>query len=266
MVFSSIFNFIRAKFKTKNNLTENSSRQAEKRRRKKFFTIIELLIVIAVIGILAGIIFVASGPARTKAKDTRIKTALAQIQNQAEQVYLSERSYSKVCCSGASCDAKIQALCNEIAQLQGSPLIYNDAAGKYCAAAQLSSKTFCIDSSGTAEEVAAAGNCAGVYTCACVLSYDFNKDGATDCKDAWLISVCAMLPGNHCAIYSDPIAWTCVNKVNPCPPTCPQTGNQIALDVYDIDCNNAINLSDVIKVMQSIPCGTPVLPSPIPCP
>ncbi|MFH0852198.1 MAG: prepilin-type N-terminal cleavage/methylation domain-containing protein [bacterium] len=47
--------------------------------KKRGFTLIELLIVMAIIGVLAGVIIVATGPARAKARDVRRKTEISQI-------------------------------------------------------------------------------------------------------------------------------------------------------------------------------------------
>jgi prepilin-type N-terminal cleavage/methylation domain-containing protein len=56
-------------------------------KQKKGFTLIEMLIVIAVIGLLSSVLLTALGPARDKAKDSRIMQEISQIRALAEVMY-----------------------------------------------------------------------------------------------------------------------------------------------------------------------------------
>ena len=56
-------------------------------KNKKGFTLIELLVVVAIIGLLAGVVLTSIGPARTKARDARIISALTQVRAIAETLY-----------------------------------------------------------------------------------------------------------------------------------------------------------------------------------
>ena len=56
---------------------------------RKGFTLIEMLVVIAIIGVLAAAVLAALGPARNKAKDVRIISDINQVRIIAETVYLN---------------------------------------------------------------------------------------------------------------------------------------------------------------------------------
>jgi prepilin-type N-terminal cleavage/methylation domain-containing protein len=51
------------------------------------FTLIEMLVVVAIIGLLSSVILTAVGPAKDKAKDTRIISDVNQIRSIAETLY-----------------------------------------------------------------------------------------------------------------------------------------------------------------------------------
>ena len=56
-------------------------------QNRKGFTLVEMLVVIAVIGIISTVALTALGPSRTKAKDTRIISDLNQVRAVAETLY-----------------------------------------------------------------------------------------------------------------------------------------------------------------------------------
>jgi type IV pilus assembly protein PilA len=63
-------------------------------KRNKGFTIIEILVVIAIIGLLAAMVLVFAKSARDRAKDANIQKLLSQVRNLGEILYVSQNDYS----------------------------------------------------------------------------------------------------------------------------------------------------------------------------
>jgi len=147
--------------------------QIFKKPKLKGFTLIEMLVVIAIIGILAGIILIALGVARTKAKDARIIGEMSQIRN-AAGVYYDNSTYSF---SGFSCgtpNPNMSALCDDIGAQGGvliDPFPVSGDGQDYCVEVQLNSGAWwCVDAKGRSAKYNASSppicdDVAGVYTC-----------------------------------------------------------------------------------------------------
>ena len=69
---------------------------------KKGFTLIELLIVIAIIGILAGVILVSTTTARDKANITSMKETLRSVMPYAQECYVNGTSLNTTITGGTT--------------------------------------------------------------------------------------------------------------------------------------------------------------------
>lgn len=94
--------------------------------KNKGFTLIEMLIVIAIIGILSSMILVGLGSARAKARDSRRISDIRQIQNGLEIYYSNNQTYA----SGDS-TALYAAILNLPADPQGPKYLYSGASQSY---------------------------------------------------------------------------------------------------------------------------------------
>ncbi len=119
------------------------------------FTLIEMLVVVAIIGILSAAVLVALGPSRDKARDARITSAIQQARAIAETLYnpASATPYADFT-SGQTSVAK---LVTEISD-QGGSFSYSVTGTQYRISSQLLTKTgaggtqyYCVDSAGTAK-------------------------------------------------------------------------------------------------------------------
>ncbi|MCX6738197.1 MAG: type II secretion system protein [Candidatus Parcubacteria bacterium] len=123
--------------------------------KRKGFTIVELLIVVAIIGILTTIVLVSLREASDRARNTKIITSVTQIRKVAEDMYIQEPSgFGNLCLTGELNIARtdiLGILKDDIEKYGGSNIVCYSSKYSFCVSTLLggdTTKYFCIDSDG----------------------------------------------------------------------------------------------------------------------
>jgi prepilin-type N-terminal cleavage/methylation domain-containing protein len=93
------------------------------RKNNRGFTLVELLLVMAIIGILAGVIFVATAPARKKARITTFKQNMKDLATAGSLCIDSGGSIFNVSGAGSVAASGIVPFCDEISSTDTVPAI-----------------------------------------------------------------------------------------------------------------------------------------------
>lgn len=139
------------------------------------FGLVELLIVIAIIGILLGIIIASTSNSEQRGRDTAIENAVRQLRIQAEIAYENNSSYLNWAnLSDPTIGAELQILLDEIDAQFGdtSPgyvtFIRQDESQDFCISAPLRSESgryFCADATGEFVRTTAHCPASGLSRC-----------------------------------------------------------------------------------------------------
>ncbi|MCL4391724.1 type II secretion system GspH family protein [Patescibacteria group bacterium] len=139
--------------------------------KKEGFTLIEMLVVIAMIGLLSAVVLVALGPSRNKAKDTRIISDVNQARSYMEATYDPTAGGYPDYTASFSASSSLASLSLDVTNQNGDTagknsggLYLNEAKSgsvysAYAFYAKLASddtKAYCVDSAGNSGTVTAS--------------------------------------------------------------------------------------------------------------
>jgi len=133
---------------------------------KKGFTLLELLVVVAIIGVLSAVVLASLNNARSKGSDAAVKSNLDGVRNQAAIYYDNNGSYGTLvvanACTGANAAGSVfvldQVIANQIksANAAGAGLqSCSNSASAYAISVQLKSSStaaWCVDGNGKSKQ------------------------------------------------------------------------------------------------------------------
>lgn len=120
------------------------------------FTLVELLITIAIIGILTAVVLAALNDARQDGVDAKIKSELTAISKRAAIENSVNLTYDTVCGSnGIATSSNILIILDAIDQFASSTPICNSSTGAFAVSAPVGTAHWCVDSLGSTREIAA---------------------------------------------------------------------------------------------------------------
>lgn len=120
------------------------------------FTIIELLTVIAIIGVLAAIVLSSLNDARESAITAKVQTEMDSLSKRATIENNASFTYDTVCGSnGYATSSTIVDLIASIETLASSTVMCNSSPNAYAASVAIDTAYWCVDSTGVRKEIGA---------------------------------------------------------------------------------------------------------------
>ncbi len=146
-------------------------------KKQKGFTLIEVLVVIAIIGVLSGVVLGAVNSARSKASIVAVKSNVNGIRNSAALLYSSVGSYDTLCDAGTTSGEQFRAAFeqstkadNTVLCLSSGTVVFRSAGGAISSITKtatpemwavsvqmVNGNYFCIDYTGISREQATRG-------------------------------------------------------------------------------------------------------------
>lgn len=125
-------------------------------KNNKGFTLIEMLVVIAIIGLLSSVVLVALGPSRNKAKDARIISDLNQARAAAETLFDPSTGVYPAATLIITAEPFASLNADLITNNDGTAMIINGGGtNAYAISAKLNTGYYCVDSRGKTGTVSA---------------------------------------------------------------------------------------------------------------
>lgn len=92
--------------------------------KNKGFTLIELIVVVAIIGVVSGIVVTFITAHKNNAEDSAVKAQIRQIAAQAQEYYIDNGSHNNMCNIGLGADPVIKAALDQVSFHSVSYLCY----------------------------------------------------------------------------------------------------------------------------------------------
>lgn len=126
-------------------------------KKRKGFTLVELLIVIAIIGVLTATVLTSLGDARESGINAKIMAELDGLSKRASIEFSETGSYNSACgTNGTATSTIILNLITSVETLSPESVVCNGSHTEFAVSAAMMTNYWCVDSTGQRKEINAA--------------------------------------------------------------------------------------------------------------